>query len=38
MQRVEAQIVRSADVLPEAALKEYRQALEAYTKIAETAR
>jgi hypothetical protein len=38
IRRVEAQIRRSAAVLPEAALDEYRQALENYQKIAGTAR
>ena len=36
--RVERQIARSSDVLPEPALREYREALAAYRKIAETAR
>ena len=36
--RVEAQIERSRGVLPEAAIAEYRAALDAYRKIAERAR
>jgi hypothetical protein len=36
--RVESQISRSAELLPPAALEEYRQALRIYRKIAETAR
>ena len=38
IQRVEAQIKRSASVLPEAALEEYRTALRIYQGLAETAR
>jgi hypothetical protein len=38
IQRVEAQIARSSDVLPAPALDEYRAALKAYRAIAETAR
>lgn len=36
--RVADQLRRSADVLPEAALDEYRQALKAYNELAKTAR
>ena len=38
IRRVEAQIDRSAGVLPGPALEEYREALRIYRKIAETAR
>ena len=38
IQRVQAQIDRSSGVLPEAAIAEYKEALAAYKKIAETAR
>jgi hypothetical protein len=38
IRRVEEQIERSGAVLPEAAVEEYREALKAYRKIAETAR
>jgi hypothetical protein len=38
IQRVEAQLNRSAGVLPEAALDEYRDALRAYRRVAERAR
>jgi hypothetical protein len=37
IKRVENQIARSVDVLPEAALDEYRQALRAYQELAKTA-
>jgi hypothetical protein len=38
VQRVEEQLRRSADVLPEAALAEYRAALRTYQELAKTAR
>ena len=38
IQRIEDQLARSAEVLPEAALAEYRKALDVYQKIRETAR
>jgi hypothetical protein len=38
VQRVEGQLQRSAGVLPEAALAEYRQALRSYRDLAKTAR
>jgi hypothetical protein len=38
IKRVEDQITRSADVLPKAALDEYREALRVYREIAKTAR
>jgi hypothetical protein len=38
IRRVEQQLERDADVLPESALDEYREALSIYRKIAETAR
>jgi hypothetical protein len=38
IRRVQAQIDRSAAVLPESALVEYREALEIYRKLAESAR
>jgi hypothetical protein len=38
IQRVEARIARSADVLPASALDEYRAALKAYRAVGETAR
>ena len=38
MQRVQSQLERSKDVLPSAALDEYRKALSIYRRIAETAR
>jgi hypothetical protein len=38
IQRVEDQITRSADVLPKAAVDEYREALRAYQEIAKRAR
>ena len=38
IQRVEAQIARSAGLLPTPALDEYRAALKAYRAVAETAR
>jgi hypothetical protein len=38
LKRVQDQLARSKDVLPEPVLKEYREALRAYRKIAETAR
>jgi hypothetical protein len=38
IRRIEDQLARSAEVLPEAALAEYRRALDIYQKIRETAR
>ena len=38
VKRVEEQLKRSADVLPEAALAEYREALRTYKELAKTAR
>jgi hypothetical protein len=38
VQRVEAQLKRSADVLPAAALAEYREGLRVYKELAKTAR
>jgi hypothetical protein len=38
VRRVEAQLKRSADVLPEAALAEYREGLRVYKALAKTAR
>ena len=38
VKRVEDQIARSADVLPKAALDEYREALRSYQQIAKMAR
>ena len=38
VQRVEAQLKRSADVLPEAALAEYREGLRVFKELAKTAR
>ncbi len=38
IRRVEEQLARSRDVLPEAALAEYREALAAYRRIADNAR
>ena len=38
VKRVEDQITRSADVLPKAALDEYREALRIYREIAKMAR
>lgn len=38
IQRIEDQLARSTDVLPEAALAEYRKALKIYQKICRTAR
>ena len=37
IRRIEDQLARSADVLPEAAMDEYRQALKIYQKIRQTA-
>jgi hypothetical protein len=36
--RIEAELSRNAEVLPAAALEEYREALRAYQAIARTAR
>jgi len=38
IQRIEDQLARSAEVLPEAAMAEYRKALKIYQKIRQTAR
>ena len=38
VQRVEAQLKRSADLLPEAALAEYREGLRAFKELAKSAR